>query len=88
MVSHINGMVVAKAKQLAVYGIKVVIACGMKGNGMMIDMWRLWAKAIGEKASPSKMEADLVALIRTVIVLTYLLTNCFIIAGVIRHWSK
>jgi hypothetical protein len=49
-------------------------------------MWRLWAKAIGEKASENQAEADKVAVIRTVIVLSYLITNCFIIAGVVRHW--
>jgi hypothetical protein len=49
-------------------------------------MWRLWAKAIGEKASENRAEADMVAVIRTVIVLSYLITNCFIIAGVVRHW--
>lgn len=49
-------------------------------------MWRLWAKALGEKASKDSHEADVVALIRTVIIISYLVTNCFIIAGVIRHW--
>ena len=49
-------------------------------------MWRLWAKAIGEKASENQAEADTVALIRTIIIVSYLITNCFIIAGVIRHW--
>ena len=49
-------------------------------------MWRLWAKALGEKASPDDKEADKVAIIRSVIVLCYIITNLFIIAGVIRHW--
>lgn len=49
-------------------------------------MWRLWAKALGEKASRLDHEADRVALIRTFIVLTYIVTNIFIVAGVIRHW--
>lgn len=48
--------------------------------------WRLWAKALGEKASPDDREADRVAIIRTAIVLCYIITNCFIVAGVIRHW--
>ena len=51
-------------------------------------MWRLWAKALGEKASKNDRESDHVAHIRTVIFLTYLITNLFIIAGVIRHWNK
>ena len=49
-------------------------------------MWRLWAKALGEKASPNNDEADKIALIRTIILLVYLITNLFIVAGVIRHW--
>jgi hypothetical protein len=48
--------------------------------------WRIWAKALGEKAGATKQEADRVALVRTLIVLSYLITNAFIIAGVIRHW--
>jgi hypothetical protein len=50
--------------------------------------WRWWAKALGEKASKCDRESDRVAIIRTVIFATYLITNCFIIAGVIRHWNK
>jgi hypothetical protein len=49
-------------------------------------MWKLWAKALGEKASKDNKEADNVAIIRTIIVISYIITNCFIIAGVIRHW--
>jgi hypothetical protein len=43
---------------------------------------------LGEKASKCDKESDRVAIIRTVIFATYLITNCFIIAGVIRHWNK
>jgi hypothetical protein len=50
------------------------------------DMWRLWAKAIGEKASDDDREADRVAWIRTAIIACYVITNMFIVAGVIRHW--
>lgn len=49
-------------------------------------MWRLWAKALGEKAGRSEKEADTIALIRTAILFIYIITNLFIIAGVIRHW--
>ena len=54
--------------------------------GRMIKIWRLWAKALGEKSGATDREADTVALVRTFIVLTYIITNLFIIAGVIRHW--
>jgi hypothetical protein len=49
-------------------------------------MWRLWAKALGEKHGKTDREADLIALIRSAIVLCYVITNIFIVAGVIRHW--
>jgi hypothetical protein len=52
----------------------------------MRKIWRVWAKALGEKAGATRQEADKVALVRTCIVLSYIITNCFIIAGVIRHW--
>ena len=50
-------------------------------------VWRWWAKALGEKASKCDKESDTIAIIRTVIFLSYLITNGFIIAGVIRHWN-
>ena len=50
-------------------------------------LWRWWAKAIGEKASKCDKESDKIALIRTFIFATYLITNAFIVAGVIRHWN-
>ncbi len=49
-------------------------------------MWRVWAKALGEKSGASDDEADKVAVIRTFIVLCYVVTNAFIVAGIIRHW--
>jgi hypothetical protein len=49
-------------------------------------VWRLWAKSLGEKAGNTDAEADRIACIRTVIVLIYIITNFFIIAGVVRHW--
>ena len=48
--------------------------------------WKLWAKALGEKNGNTDAESDKIACIRTAIVLSYIITNTFIIAGVIRHW--
>jgi len=48
--------------------------------------WRLWAKALGRKDGITDSESDKVAIMRTLIVLSYIITNMFIIAGVIRHW--
>ena len=52
----------------------------------MRKFWRLWANALGAKAGNTDCEADVVAIIRTLIVLGYIGTNCFIVAGVWRHW--
>jgi hypothetical protein len=51
-------------------------------------LWRIWAKALGEKSGNTDEESDRIACIRTVIVLSYIITNCFIVAGVIRHWNQ
>jgi len=53
-----------------------------------VTVWRWWAKSLGEKASKCDKESDKIAIIRTIIFATYLITNCFIIAGVIRHWES
>ena len=50
-------------------------------------MWRLWCKALGEKASGNDKEADKVAIIRTFIILSYMITNIAIVANAVRHWN-
>lgn len=50
-------------------------------------MWKLWCKALGEKASGCNKESDKVAYIRTFIFLTYFITNVAIVANAIRHWG-
>ena len=50
-------------------------------------MWKLWCLALGEKASKKNNEADYVAIVRSIIFLSYLVTNIFIISGVVRHWN-
>ena len=51
------------------------------------NLWRLWCKALGTKEGVSNSEADVIAIIRTLILLGYMVTNSFIVAGVIRHWD-
>ena len=50
----------------------------------MKKVWRLWAKALGEKVGSDK-EADLVAFIRTILVLQAIICNLFIIWNIIRR---
>ena len=54
----------------------------------MTRLWRILAKALGEKAHPDPRIADRVAMVRLAILLSYLLTNTFIVAGVLRHWNN
>ena len=49
--------------------------------------WKWWALALGEKASKCDRESDKVAIIRTFIFATYLITNIAIVANAIRHWN-
>jgi hypothetical protein len=49
-------------------------------------MWKIWAKALGEKNGETNKEADTVAIVRTIIVMIYIVTNFFIVAGIIHHW--
>jgi len=49
--------------------------------------WRIWAKALGEKAGSNDREADYVAVLRTFIFCTYLVTNVAIVANAVRHWN-
>jgi hypothetical protein len=57
-----------------------------KSGKVLLSAWRLWAKALGEKSGNTDAEANIVAFFRTLIVISYILTNLFIISGVIRHW--
>lgn len=52
----------------------------------MKNLWRLWAKAIGEKEGATDAEADKIAMIRTIIVGVNFITCFFIIAGSIHNW--
>ena len=52
----------------------------------MRKYWRLWAKSLGEKEGTTDREADMVAIIRSVIVLVNFITCFFIISGVVHNW--
>jgi hypothetical protein len=48
--------------------------------------FRLWAKALGPKEGMNEKEADVIACVRTIVFISYMTTNLFICAGVLRHW--
>ena len=50
-------------------------------------IWRIWAKALGEKSGKNDREADYIAILRTIIFITYLTTNVAIVANAVRHWN-
>jgi len=54
----------------------------------MRKLWRIWAKALGEKSGATDSEADVIATVRTAIVILYIVTNLCIVTGIVRHWNN
>jgi len=54
----------------------------------MRQIWRTWKYTLGsfsdDKTQPYD---DKVAIIRTCIFVSYMVTNTFIVSGVVRHWN-
>ena len=50
----------------------------------MKKAWWVWCKALGQKQGKTNNEADSVAIVRTIILLLYMITNGFIVYGVVR----
>ena len=53
----------------------------------MKSLWRIWAKALGRKDGRDDREADIIACIRTFILVSYMVTNVAIVANAVRHWD-
>ena len=50
--------------------------------------WNIWKYALGSFSDEKTKEYDnYVVIVRSIIFVSYLVTNCFIISGVIRHWN-
>ena len=55
----------------------------------MKEFWKIWKYALGSfNDSTTKKYDDIICIIRSFIFLQLIITNCFIIAGNIRHWNK
>jgi hypothetical protein len=54
----------------------------------MKNLWRLWAKALGEKIGQNNTEADKIALFRTFIVIQAIVTNILISINILMTWFK
>tara|TARA_R110002072_G_scaffold161302_2_gene312815 strand:- start:284 stop:439 length:156 start_codon:yes stop_codon:yes gene_type:complete len=50
---------------------------------MVKKIWRIWAKALGEKAEEN---ADTVALVRTLLITQAIITNILISINIIISW--
>ena len=51
--------------------------------------WNIWKYALGSFSDEKTKEYDnYVVIVRSIIFVSYLVTNCFIISGVIRHWNN
>jgi len=55
----------------------------------MNKIWEIWKYSLGSFSDDKTAPYDnYVAIIRTSIFVSYMVTNAFIISGVIRHWDK
>ena len=50
---------------------------------MLRKLWRIWAKALGEKAAEN---ADTVAFVRTLLIAQAVITNILISINIIINW--
>ena len=54
----------------------------------MGNVAKIWKYALGSFSDDRTKEYDNhILVVRSVIFFTYLITNCFIVSGVIRHWN-
>ena len=54
----------------------------------MTKIWEIWKYAIGSFSDDKTAPYDnYVAGIRTLIFVSYMVTNAFIVSGVLRHWN-
>ena len=54
----------------------------------MKEVWRIWKYSLGSfNDSTTKKYDNQIVIVRSIIFISYLITNCFITAGVIRHWG-
>ena len=55
----------------------------------MRKIWNIWKYSLGSFSDDKTAPYDnYVASIRTIIFISYMVTNAFIVSGVIRHWNN
>ncbi len=56
---------------------------------MISKLFNVWKYALGSYSDEKTEPYDnYITIIRSVIFISYLTTNCFIVAGVIKHWNN
>lgn len=51
-------------------------------------LWDVWKYSLGSFSDDKTEQYDnYIVIVRTILFLSYLVTNCFIISGVVRHWN-
>ena len=56
---------------------------------MLSKLCNIWKYALGSFSDEKTKDYDnYVVVVRTIIFVSYMVTNCFIISGVIRHWNN
>ena len=54
----------------------------------MREFWKIWKYALGSfNDETTKKYDNWICIIRTLVMVQLIITNCFIIAGNIRHWN-
>ena len=51
-----------------------------------MNFWKIWCKALGEKAGTTDRQSDGIAFIRTLLVMQAVITNLFIVANILKGW--
>ena len=53
------------------------------------ELWKIWTYTLGSfNDEKTKKYDDIICALRSIIFIQLVVTNCFIIAGNIRHWEK
>jgi len=67
----------------------MLFCISLGGKEGLTQVWKVWKYALGSFSDDKTEKYDnYVVVVRTIIFISYLVTNCFIISGVIRHWNN
>ena len=74
--------------EIVIQFVLVLIIFLLSKTKMYAKMWKVWKYALGSfQDETTKKYDDIICVIRSFIFLQLVITNCFIVAGNIRHWN-